>query len=238
MAQANEQSAGARGLARNDVADATRTEDAEPLPESKTANVTPPLNVLAAFHRPLKRKLPPGADRLPSCDLHLRSFSVRNLEFMTDFALRAAFYLGLCATGPVPLPKKIERWTVIRSNFIFKKSKENFERITYKRLIQIKDSHPEAVEIWLSFLRRHQFYGVGMKANVWEYASLDVGKDMDCQMEEISKDLDNKLSMFGWNKQVADNKTIADMLEKGLDRHVGVPMTAIREASQTADNKD
>lgn len=53
-----------------------------------------------------------------------------------------------------------------------KKSQENFERITVRRLIQIKDGHPESVQLWLAFLRRHAFPGVGMKANVWEFDSL------------------------------------------------------------------
>jgi ribosomal protein S10 len=97
---------------------------------------------------------------------------VRNLEFFADFALRAAYYLNLPAYGPVPLPKITQRWTVPKSNFIFKKSQENFERVTLRRLIQIKDGHPETVELWLAFLKKHAYYGIGMKANVWEYNEL------------------------------------------------------------------
>lgn len=102
----------------------------------------------------------------------MRSYSVRNLEFFADFALRAAYYLGLPAYGPIPLPRIVERWTVPRANFIFKKSQENFERKTLRRLIQIKDGHPETVQIWLAFLRKHAYYGIGMKANVWEFNKL------------------------------------------------------------------
>ena len=109
---------------------------------------------------------------MPTADLQLRSYHVRTREFFCDFALRAAYYLDLAAFGPVPLPKITERWTVPRSNFIFKKSQENFERITRRRLIQIRDGHPEAVQAWLAFLRKHAIAGVGMKANVWEFGSL------------------------------------------------------------------
>ena len=123
----------------------------------------------AIYLKPLKRRPQYG---VPSCDLQIRSYSVRNLEFFADFALRAAYYLGLPASGPVPLPRIIERWTVPRSNFIFKKSQENFERITMRRLIQIQDGHPESVELWLAFLRKHQYYGIGMKANVWQFETL------------------------------------------------------------------
>lgn len=60
-----------------------------------------------------------------------------------------------------------------------KKSQENFERITLRRLIQIKDGHPETVQLWLAFLRRHAFYGVGMKANVFDFD--DLGMMLFCR---------------------------------------------------------
>lgn len=128
-----------------------------------------PKAVQAAYMKPLKRKPEYG---LPVCNLQLRSYSARHVEFFADFALRAAYYLNIPASGPVPLPRIVERWTVIRSPFVHKKSKENFERITCRRLIQLQDGHPEAVQAWLAFLRKHAFHGVGMKANVFEHASL------------------------------------------------------------------
>jgi ribosomal protein S10 len=97
---------------------------------------------------------------------------VRNVEFMTDFAMRAAFYLHLRAKGPVPLPKIIQRWTVLKSNFVNKEAQENFERITLRRLIQIQDGHPHVVQIWLAYLRKYAYWGVGMKANIWEFEGL------------------------------------------------------------------
>lgn len=128
-----------------------------------------PRNVAAYYLQPLRRVAEYG---VPACDLQLRSYSLRPLESFCDFALRAAYYLGLPAYGPVPLPKIIERWTVPRSHFIFKKSQENFERITRRRLIQIKDGHPETVQIWLAFLQKHQQAAVGLKANLWEFSSV------------------------------------------------------------------
>lgn len=128
-----------------------------------------PRNVASYYLQPLRRVAEYG---VPACDLQLRSYSVRPLESFCDFALRAAYYLGLPAHGPVPLPKIIERWTVPRSNFIHKKSQENFERITRRRLIQIKDANPETVQIWLAFLQKHQQAAVGMKANLWEFSSI------------------------------------------------------------------
>lgn len=135
-----------------------------------------PRAVQAVYLRPLRRQAEYG---VPSCDLQLRSYNVRNLEFFADFALRAAYYLGLPASGPVPLPRIVERWTVPRAHFVHKKSQENFERKTLRRLIQIKDGHPETVQVWLAFLKEHSYYGIGMKANVWNYEKIGKAREPD-----------------------------------------------------------
>jgi ribosomal protein S10 len=157
------------------------------------------------------------------------------VEFFTDFAIRAAYYLNLPVSGPVPLPRIVERWTVPRSNFVHKKSQENFERITLRRLVQIKDGNPQAVQAWLAFLRKHAFYGVGMKANVWEHDSLgmvtifiwmassliqslttdcitDAGKAMDASVAEVEESLRPELAQFGQRKDNTAPGTIFDTL--------------------------
>ncbi|KAH6849713.1 hypothetical protein B0I37DRAFT_413168 [Chaetomium sp. MPI-CAGE-AT-0009] len=143
----------------------------------------------ALYLKPLRREVEYG---VPSCNLQLRSYSVRNLEFFCDFALRAAYYLGLPAFGPVPLPRIVQRWTVPKSTFIFKKSQENFERITLRRMIQIRDGNPETVQVWLAFLQKHAYYGIGMKANVWEFSKLGVGQEMDKNLEQTEKLMEDK----------------------------------------------
>jgi small subunit ribosomal protein S10 len=65
-----------------------------------------------------------------------------------------------------------------------KKSQENFERITMRRLIQIQDGHPDVVKAWLAFLAKHQYYGVGMKANIWEYESLEAATSAGQEVKE------------------------------------------------------
>ena len=186
-----------------------------------------PRAVQALYLAPLRRECEYG---VPSADLQLRSYSKRGLELFSDFALRAAYYLGLPAFGPVPLPRITERWTVPRSHFIFKKSQENFERITMRRLIQIRDGHPETVQVWLAFLQKHAYPGVGMKANVWEFDKLgrfyctlfhcaallhaisgntnyfylppllDVGKEMDATAESTKELLEPQWAHIGQGK--------------------------------------
>jgi len=128
-----------------------------------------PRSLETLYLEPLRREVEYG---IPTCDLQLRSYSLPNLDFFCDFALRAAYYLKLPAFGPTPLPRLTKRWTVPRSTFIFKKSQENFERTTLRRLIQIRDGNPETVQIWLAFLQKNAYYGVGMKANLWEFSGL------------------------------------------------------------------
>ena len=48
--------------------------------------------------------------------------------------------------GPIPLPTRIERYTVLRSPFVNKKSCEQFEIRTHKRIIDIRESNARTVE--------------------------------------------------------------------------------------------
>ncbi|KAK1768639.1 Tryptophanyl-tRNA synthetase [Phialemonium atrogriseum] len=183
-----------------------------------------PRSLQALYLKPLRREAEFG---VPSCDLQLRSYSVRNLEFFCDFALRAAYYLGLPAFGPVPLPRMTERWTVPKSNFIFKKSQENFSRITLRRLIQIRDGHPETVQVWLAFLQKHAYYGIGMKANVWEFSKLGVGKAMDDSVADVSKLLEDKWAHLGQSKksEVKPVEKIEELLTSERIRYAGDSLT-------------
>lgn len=188
----------------------------------------------ALYLTPLRRTSTHG---IPVANLQLRSYSIRNLEYVADFALRSAYYLGLAAKGPVPLPRITERWTVPRSVFVHKKSQENFERITVRRLIQILDGHPEVVQHWLAFVRKWQWYGVGMRADVWEHESLGVGERMDQQGEEV---MEKGLSGSRWDlvvRRAGDENTekegIRRMLKKqgleGPEAPPGLPQTDLEK---------
>ena len=48
--------------------------------------------------------------------------------------------------GPIPLPTRIEKFTVLRSPHVDKKSREQFEMRTHKRLIDILDPTPQTVD--------------------------------------------------------------------------------------------
>lgn len=58
----------------------------------------------------------------------------------------AAERTGAAVVGPVPLPTKIEKFTVNRAAFIDKDSREQFEIRTHKRLIDVVDPGSKTIE--------------------------------------------------------------------------------------------
>ena len=60
--------------------------------------------------------------------------------------VRNAERTGARVRGPVPLPTRVERYTVLRSPHCDKKSREQFEIRTHKRIIDILDPQPKTIE--------------------------------------------------------------------------------------------
>ncbi|KAI9264297.1 ribosomal protein S10 domain-containing protein [Phascolomyces articulosus] len=145
--------------------------------ENKTIDLTPPSskveNSFEVFEEPKRLK---PTHNIPVCNLQMRGYLPQQLDFYADFAQRAAYHLGMPCTGTIRLPTQTSHWTVIRSPFVHKKSQENFERKTHKRLLQIKDAHPEVVQRWLRYLTMNAPAGIGMRATTWEFENLDAKK--------------------------------------------------------------
>lgn len=60
---------------------------------------------------------------------------------------------------------------------------------------------------------------------------------MDKAFAEVEKELNAKLATFGWNKSVAATQSVTEMLQKQGAKQVGVPLTDVREASQTREQR-
>jgi small subunit ribosomal protein S10 len=69
--------------------------------------------------------------------IRLKAFDHRILDQSAQQIVETAERTGAQVAGPVPLPTKIEKFTVIRGPFIDKDSQEHFEMRTHKRLIDI-----------------------------------------------------------------------------------------------------
>jgi small subunit ribosomal protein S10 len=78
--------------------------------------------------------------------IRLKAFDYAVLDQAASDIVRTVEKTGATISGPIPLPTKVQRWTVLRSPHIDKKSREQFELKTHKRLIDIKDSRPQTVD--------------------------------------------------------------------------------------------
>ena len=71
--------------------------------------------------------------------IRLKAYDHRILDQAASNIVDTAESTGAKVSGPVPLPTKIEKFSVIRSPFIDKDSQEQFEIRTHKRLIDVLD---------------------------------------------------------------------------------------------------
>ena len=78
--------------------------------------------------------------------IRLKAFDHRVLDQSTHEIVNTARRTGAEVRGPIPLPTKIEKFTVLRSPHIDKKSREQFEIRTHKRLLDIVDPTPQTVD--------------------------------------------------------------------------------------------
>ncbi len=78
--------------------------------------------------------------------IKLKGFDHRLLEQSAQQIVEAIERTGAVVSGPVPLPTRIERFSVIRSPFIDKDSQEQFEIRTHKRLIDIVETTSKTID--------------------------------------------------------------------------------------------
>tara|TARA_B100000686_G_C15914812_1_gene536670 strand:- start:136 stop:444 length:309 start_codon:yes stop_codon:yes gene_type:complete len=78
--------------------------------------------------------------------IRLRAFDNKILDISTSEIINTVKRTGAKVRGPIPLPTRLERFTVNKSPHIDKKSREQFEIRTHKRLIDIIDPTPQTVD--------------------------------------------------------------------------------------------
>ena len=78
--------------------------------------------------------------------IRLKAFDHRLLDLSTKEIVHTAKRTGANVRGPIPLPTRIEKFTVNRSPHVDKKSREQFEIRTHKRLLDIVDPTPQTVD--------------------------------------------------------------------------------------------
>ena len=78
--------------------------------------------------------------------IRLKAFDHRVLDQSTNEIVNTAKRTGANVRGPIPLPTNMRRFTVLRGPHIDKKSREQFEMRTHKRLLDIIDPTPQTVD--------------------------------------------------------------------------------------------
>ena len=76
----------------------------------------------------------------------LKAFDHRLIDRSAAEIVATARRTGAEISGPIPLPTRVERFTVLRSVHVNKKSREKFEIRTHKRLIDIMNTNPDTVD--------------------------------------------------------------------------------------------
>jgi small subunit ribosomal protein S10 len=78
--------------------------------------------------------------------IRLKAFDHWIIDQTAGDIVRTVQKTGATVRGPIPLPTRRQLWTVLRSPHVDKKSREQFELRTHKRLIDIVDSRPQTVD--------------------------------------------------------------------------------------------
>lgn len=82
----------------------------------------------------------------PTIRIRLKGYDYRVIDQSAHDIVETAKRSGARVAGPVPMPTRIEKWTVNRSPHVDKKSMDQFEMRTHKRLIDIIDPTAQTVD--------------------------------------------------------------------------------------------
>ncbi|MCK9190327.1 MAG: 30S ribosomal protein S10 [Sphaerochaetaceae bacterium] len=78
--------------------------------------------------------------------VRLRGFDVELVEQSSNAIVQTVVKAGATVSGPVPLPTRINKYTVLKSPHVNKKAREQFEMRTHKRLIDILDPTSQVMD--------------------------------------------------------------------------------------------
>ena len=82
--------------------------------------------------------------------IKLKSYEHNLIDQSAERIVETAKRTGARVSGPIPLPTEKEIVTILRATHKYKDSREQFERRTHKRLIDITNSNPKTVEALMS----------------------------------------------------------------------------------------
>ena len=87
-----------------------------------------------------------ATDALPKMRIRVRAYEHKLLDSSVKQIMDTALRFDAKVVGPVPLPTEIRKYTVNRSSFVYKNAREQFERRTHKRVIDIINPNAKIIE--------------------------------------------------------------------------------------------
>jgi small subunit ribosomal protein S10 len=85
-------------------------------------------------------------DQAPKLRIKLKSYDVKMLESSMGKVVSLLIKSWATVKWPIPMPKKRKLYTVLKSNFKYKDAREQFERMTYSRLIDVVETWSKTIE--------------------------------------------------------------------------------------------
>ena len=85
-----------------------------------------------------------------SIRIRLKAYDHQLIDQSAEKIVETAKRTGAAVSGPIPLPTKREIVTILRATHKYKDSREQFERRSHKRLVDIQNPSPKTVEALMS----------------------------------------------------------------------------------------
>jgi len=86
----------------------------------------------------------------PKLRIKLKAYDYKVIDNSARQIVETALRHGAEVSGPVPLPTEIHKYTVNRSSFVHKDSREQFEMRVHKRLIDVLNPNPNVIDALMS----------------------------------------------------------------------------------------
>lgn len=94
----------------------------------------------------MKKNVKEENKAVPQLRIKLRSYDSKVVDKSCQQVVEMAERAGIEIIGPIPLPTEIARYTVNRSTFVHKDSREQFETRVHKRLIEILNPNQRFID--------------------------------------------------------------------------------------------
>lgn len=78
--------------------------------------------------------------------IKVKAFDHKVIDEAVRLIIETAEKTGAIISGPIPLPTHIEKFTVLKSTFVNKDARDQYEIRTHKRLIDIREANPQTIE--------------------------------------------------------------------------------------------